>query len=229
MGVFQASTTQVPIDPDAPMPFSDAQAIENEKRTSSLSRIASRPDGQLVGGTENGDLAQLEAALKTALAPEIKRQEIALRREPDGLIISLREVGFFESGSAQMKSASQSAFDQIATMLRQRDYRLRIEGHTDDVPIHTARFSSNWELSTSRATEIVRLLIVRDGFAPNRLSAAGYAEYHPIASNGSAEGRGMNRRVDIVILGHGLPALPVASSEPRLAQPSPPGEPKPHS
>jgi outer membrane protein OmpA-like peptidoglycan-associated protein len=138
-------------------------------------------------------------------------------------------AGNFESGSAEMKSTSQAAFDQIAAMLRQRDYRLRIEGHTDDVPIHTARFSSNWELSTSRATEIVRLLIVRDGFAPDRLSAAGYAEYHPIASNDTAEGREMNRRVDIVILGHGTPALPVAHSEPRLAQPSLSVEPKPHS
>jgi len=136
-------------------------------------------------------------------------------------------AGNFESGSAEMKSASQPAFDRIANMLRQRDYRLRIEGHTDDVPIHTARFSSNWELSTARATEIVRLLIVRDGFAPDRLSAAGYAEYHPIASNGTVEGRGMNRRVDIVILGHGLPALPVARSEPRAAPPA--LEPKPHS
>ncbi|HEX9111147.1 MAG TPA: flagellar motor protein MotB [Terriglobales bacterium] len=229
MGVFQASTTKVPLNPDSPMPFNEAQAIENVQRTASLGRIASRPDTLLVGGTENGDLAQLETELQKALGAEIERKEIAMRREPDGLIISLREVGFFESGSAQMKSASQAAFDQIATMLRERDYRLRIEGHTDDVPIHTARFSSNWELSTSRATEIVRLLIVRDGLAPDRLSAAGYAEYHPVASNGSAEGRGMNRRVDIVILGHGLPALPVASSEPRLAQPSLPAEPKPHS
>jgi chemotaxis protein MotB len=228
MGVFQASTTQVPLNPDAPMPFNEAQAVENVQHTASLARIVSRPDGALGGGPENGDLAQLETELQTALAAEIKRQEIAMRREPDGLVISLREVGFFESGSAQMKPASQSAFDRIATMLRQRDYRLRIEGHTDDVPIHTARFSSNWELSTSRATEIVRLLIVRDGFAPNRLSAAGYAEYHPIAANGTAEGRGMNRRVDIVILGRTLPALPVASGEP-LAQPSLPAKPKPHS
>lgn len=113
-------------------------------------------------------------------------------------------AGNFESGLAQMKPASQAAFDHIANMLRQRDYRLRIEGHTDNAPIHTAQFPSNWELSTSRSTEIVRRLIV-DGFAPNRLSAAGYAEYHPVASNLTAEGRGMNRRVDIVVLGHGLP------------------------
>jgi outer membrane protein OmpA-like peptidoglycan-associated protein len=113
-------------------------------------------------------------------------------------------TGNFESGSAQMKSSSQAAFDRIASMLRQRDYRLRIEGHTDNAPIHNAQFASNWELSTARATEIVRLLIVRDGFGPDGLSAAGFAEYHPVASNFSAEGRGMNRRVDIVVLGHSL-------------------------
>ncbi|MGA7079671.1 MAG: OmpA family protein [Terriglobales bacterium] len=120
--------------------------------------------------------------------------------------------GNFESGSAQMKSASEAAFDRIAATLRKRDYRLRIEGHTDNVPIHTPQFSSNWELSTSRATEVVRLLIVREGFDPDRLSAAGYAEYHPVATNRTAEGRGMNRRVDIVILGHALPAVPEAQS-----------------
>ena len=92
-------------------------------------------------------------------------------------------AGNFESGSAQMKSTALAAFDRIADMLRMRDYRLQIEGHTDDAPIHNSEFRSNWELSTSRATEIVRLLIVRDGFSPDRLSAAGYAEYHPVATN----------------------------------------------
>ncbi len=231
MGVFQASTTEVPVDVTDPMPFSKAQAIENAERTASLGRIASRPEGPLGSGVENGDLAQLQAELETALVSEIERKEIAMRREPDGLVISLREVGFFESGSAQMKSASQAAFDRIANMLLRRDYRLRIEGHTDNAPIHTSQFASNWELSTSRATEIVRLLIVRDGFAPDRLSAAGFAEYHPVATNRTAEGRGMNRRVDIVILGHTLTAAAVGDAgtqiptaipaETKTAKPSP--------
>jgi chemotaxis protein MotB len=229
MGVFQASTTEVPIDLATPMPFSTAQAIENTERTASLGRIASRPDGPLGTGVENGDLAKLQAELESALEAEIKRKEIALRSEPDGLVISLREVGFFESGSAQMKSSSQAAFDRIASMLRQREYRLRIEGHSDSAPIHNAQFPSNWELSTSRATEIVRLLIVRDGFSPDRLSAAGFAEYHPVATNLTPEGRGMNRRVDIVILGHALTNAALAqagtqSQTPaakKTAQPSP--------
>ena len=212
MGVFQDSTTEVPIDVAEPMPFSTVQAIENTERTASLGRIVSHPEGALGAGVgiENGDLAELQTELETALASEIKRKEIAMRREPDGLVISLREVGFFESGAAEMKSSSQAAFDRIANMLRQRDYRLRIEGHTDNAPIHNAQFPSNWELSTARATEIVRLLIVRDGFSPDRLSAAGFAEYHPVAPNSTAEGRGMNRRVDIVVLGHSLTSASLA-------------------
>jgi len=212
MGVFQASTTQVPIDATNPMPFSIAQAIENTERSASLGQISSRPEGALGTGVENGDLAKLQAELESALTLEIERKEIAMRREPDGLVISLREVGFFESGSARMKTTSQAAFDRIASLLRQRDYRLRIEGHTDNAPIHNSLFASNWELSTSRATEIVRLLIVRDGFSPDRLSAAGFAEYHPVATNRTAEGRGMNRRVDIVILGHTLTAAPLSQA-----------------
>ena len=212
MGIFQTSSTQVPLDSNSPIPFSTVQAIENVQRTTDFGRVVSRPEDALGGkGAENGDLAQLENELKTALAPEIGRHEIAMRRVPDGLVISLREVGFFESGAAQMKAASQPAFDRIADILRQRDYRLRIEGHTDNVPIHTAQYSSNWELSTARATEMIRLLIVRDGFAPDRLSAAGYAEFHPVATNATVAGRGMNRRVDIVILGREQPAVPAAS------------------
>lgn len=209
LGIFQASTTHVPLDVREPMPFSKVQAVENLERTASLGRVVPQPAGVLGGGSENGDLAQLQLELAAALSPEIARKEISVRREPDGLVISLREVGFFESGSALMKTSSQPAFDRIAVLLRSRTYRLRIEGHTDNVPIHNSQFSSNWELSTARATEIVRVLIVRDGFDAASLSAAGYAEYHPIASNATPEGRGMNRRVDIVILGRGLTAAQV--------------------
>ncbi len=210
MGVFQASTTQVPMDAHDPMPFSTVQAVENVERTGSVARVVSHPEGALGSGRENGDLAQLQTELETTLAAEINRKEIAMRREPDGLVISLREVGFFESGSAEMKSASQPAFDRIANLLRQRNCRVRIEGHTDNVPIHNAQFSSNWELSTSRATEIVRLLVVREGYNASRLGAAGYAEFHPVASNATADGRGMNRRVDIVVLGQEAASVPAS-------------------
>jgi chemotaxis protein MotB len=89
---------------------------------------------------------------------------------------------------------------QIAASLASTSYSMRIEGHTDNVPIHNAAFASNWELSTARATGIARLFLYLKAVPPERLSAAGYAEFHPAASNDTAEGRAMNRRVDVVVL-----------------------------
>ena len=210
MGIFQSSSTQVPVDMQEPMPFNRVQAIQNLKRNAELGQIAGRPEGSLGGG--EGDLADLQRELESALTNEIGRQEISLRREPDGLVLSLREIGFFDSGSAQMKPASLPIFDRIANMLRERKYRLRIEGHTDNVPIHNLQFASNWELSTARATEVIRILIVREGYRAAELSAGGYAEYHPIANNQTAEGRASNRRVDIVILSREEPAGDITAS-----------------
>ena len=201
LGVFPASTTQIPLDDNEPMPFSTVQAIENVKRNAALGRIANPPEDSLAATSEATDLATLQNELREALHHEIALREVALHREMDGLVISLQEFGFFDSGSATIKPESLSALDRIASILVIRTYKLRIEGHTDNVPIHSAQMASNWELSTARATDLVRLLILRHRFPPERLAAAGYAEYHPVASNLTAQGRAQNRRVDIVILG----------------------------
>jgi chemotaxis protein MotB len=201
LGVFEASSTQIPVDTKDPMPFNTVQAIENAERSAALGRIASPTKGVLSGATEDGNLGTLRKELEQALGPEIARQEVAVHSEPDGLVVSLREIGFFGSGSADIKAGSQLAFGRIANLLAERQYRIRIEGHTDNVPIHNPQFASNWELSTTRAIELIRLLIGKYKFAPEKLSAAGYAEYHPVASNLTEEGRAQNRRVDVVILG----------------------------
>ena len=207
LGVFPASTMQIPIDSKDPLPFNTVQEIDTASHTAAMGRIVPPPNAQLSGGPgsgRGGGLNPLERELEKALAPEIKRREVALRRTPDGLVISLREVGFFPSGSAQLLPNSVPAFDRVAAVLAEQNYRVRIEGHTDNVPIHTAQFASNWELSSARAIELVRLLIVQHRFAPERLSAAGYAEFHPIASNQSEAGRALNRRVDVVVLNREL-------------------------
>jgi chemotaxis protein MotB len=210
LGVFPASTSRVPLNEQNPMPFSVVQSIENAQRTTSLGRIAPTNRDQLAGSGD-GDLSVLRKELEQALAPELARRELALRTVPDGLVISLQEIGFFPSGSAQIKANSEQSFARIVGLLVNRKFRIRIEGHTDPVPIHTAQFASNWELSTARATEIVRLLIMKYHFAPARLSAAGYAEYHPVADNQTEDGRKLNRRVDIVILGKELLAQSAAN------------------
>jgi len=147
------------------------------------------------------DLSALWQELEQALAQEISRGEVVVRAGPEGLVVSLREIGFFDSGSAGVADHSKPAFSRMAELLAKRDYQLRIEGHTDNVPIHNSQYTSNWELSTARATEMVRLLITKYQLPPQRLAAAGYAEYHPVASNENESGRAQNRRVDVVIIG----------------------------
>ena len=176
----------------------DASAAVDPARN--LSRLASSSIGLQEINHKKEDFNAIREELEKALAAEIKRNEVALRMEPDGLVVSLREVGFFDSGSATIKPGAENAFSRVASILQEHACAVRIEGHTDTVPIHTSQFASNWELSTARATELVKSLIENHGVPAERLSAAGYAEFHPVAGNDSAKGRQLNRRVDIVIL-----------------------------
>jgi chemotaxis protein MotB len=156
--------------------------------------------------SQRAGLLALKKRLEAALAPEIRRRTVALHFTRDGLVISLMEIGFFDSGSAALKPGSAATIRRIVQQLQSVPNDLRIEGHTDDVPIHSALFASNWELSTARATTLAELLIQGYALDPARLSAAGYAQYHPAASNADAAGRARNRRVDVVILPVAVPA-----------------------
>ena len=93
-----------------------------------------------------------------------------------------------------------STLHHVAESLANSNYDVRVEGHTDNIPIHNSEFDSNWELSSARATHIARALLQMHVLSPRQISAAGYAEYHPIATNDTAEGRAENRRVDLVVL-----------------------------
>jgi chemotaxis protein MotB len=149
---------------------------------------------------EEKDLERLKRSVETLLGDEISKGKIRTFMEPRGLIISLGEGGFFDSGSDQIKPEGRALLDTLATRLVSMGNRVRIEGHTDNVPISNSKFPSNWELSTARATVIISYLIKKFGLPPELLSAAGYSEYRPTADNETVEGRARNRRVDIVIL-----------------------------
>ena len=221
LGVFPDSNTRVPLDASEPMPFSTVQVIENAKRNTQLGHVVPSPENTLTAASDEANMTTLQNELQQALQREIAQHTVALLRETDGLVISLREFGFFDSGSPALKTSALPALDRIASILAVRTCRLRIEGHTDNVPIHSAQMASNWELSTARSTELVRLLILRYRFPPERLAAAGYAEYHPIASNDTVQGRAQNRRVDIVILnGHIVSSNVLADARPSKPSPS---------
>jgi chemotaxis protein MotB len=146
------------------------------------------------------DLDNIRKELQQTLSNQVAQHTVSIQMGRDGLVISLREAGFFSSGSANPRPETLPTLRQIAEKLGQTPYDLRIEGHTDNIPIHTAEFDSNWELSSARATRIARIFLDLKAMPADRLSTAGYAEFHPVASNSTADGRAENRRVDLVVL-----------------------------
>lgn len=115
------------------------------------------------------------------------------------LVLQLPEALLFPSGSARLNQKASSVLRQIGQLIKQQpDRHFQIEGHTDNVPISTGRFPSNWELSSARALSVVHMLI-REGVLPQQVSAAGYGEFHPLGDNSTTDGRRMNRRIEIIM------------------------------
>ena len=179
-GSISISTTPVPIQP--PLPTIDQSAAASAAIQEHLNKaLATQP-----------------------AATQLPAGSITMHTDDQGLVISLHDAGFFPSGSAEIRPEALPTLERIAASLPAG--QLRIEGHTDNLPIHTAQFASNWELSTARASRIARLLLEYGNTNPADLSASGYAEFHPVASNATPEGRLQNRRVDIILLRHPAPS-----------------------
>ncbi len=124
--------------------------------------------------------------------------DVTVRPTADGLTVSLHEGGFFDSGSAELRPGAVPVLKALAATLPEGG--LRVEGHTDNVPMRSALYASNWELSTARAATIARFLLEHSAIRPEQVTVAGYAEFHPLTSNATPEGRAANRRVDLVLL-----------------------------
>jgi chemotaxis protein MotB len=186
LGIF--NTARKPyLDPASRHDANGSTAMQMSDEVRSLARVQS-------------DFAEIRHQLQQTLSDQIARGAVSIEMGPDGLVISLREAGFFDSGSADPRPGTVETLRAIAKSIAQTPHNVRVEGHTDNVPVHNAAFDSNWELSSARATRITRLLLDLGAVAPPRLSAAGYAEFHPVADNRTAEGRAENRRVDLVVM-----------------------------
>jgi chemotaxis protein MotB len=134
------------------------------------------------------------------LDSEIKAGKLKLSLEPRGLVVSLPQATYFPSGEDTVAAETYASIGKVAGVVRKLPNPVRVEGHTDSIPIHNPRFHSNWELSAARSIAIVELLAARFDIPRERLAIAGYGEYAPIDSNQTPEGRAHNRRVDLVIL-----------------------------
>lgn len=142
----------------------------------------------------------LEMEIKNALRSLGAGDYAEVRQDERGIILSLKDNILFESGKAEIKPLGIEILNAIASIVKKTSHMVLIEGHTDNVPIRNNMFPSNWELSTARAISVLNYLVKNYNLPPDRFAVSGYAEYKPVASNETPEGRAKNRRVDIVFL-----------------------------
>jgi chemotaxis protein MotB len=167
------------------------------------------PAGPKLGGMEKGrgkgkaeekDFKEIQSSIEAYLVKHGAQNKVTIGITRRGLVVSLKEAGFFDSGSAVIKPAGYQLLNTILEAMTQYSNPLRVEGHTDNIPINTPLFPSNWELSVSRATNVLRYLQKSYDVEPGKLSATGYGEFRPTADNSNPDNRAKNRRVDIVLL-----------------------------
>ena len=185
--LFKTTETSVYIDNNNSLTL-DTSSKELKKQLSSFENRIS---------IESANFENIRKTIKNEFN---NTQNINVIREPRGLLIRLNDTVLFDRGSDIIKDNALNILDKIAVVLKNETNSIRIEGHTDNLPIKTDKFPSNWELSTARATNIIKYLVEKQKMNPTRLSAAGYGEYMPISGNGTEIERATNRRVDIVVL-----------------------------
>jgi chemotaxis protein MotB len=189
----------------APVSASFIQSLMNKPQVKPAGGSGDRPEG----GGDGDQLARIKDDISNLILDEALRDKVQIVIKSRGVVISLAEAGFFNSGQHKVRRESLKMLDKIVGYLRKLPNPIRITGHSDNQRIRTRRFPSNWELSTARAAGIVTYLVETHKFNPNKLAAAGYGEHRPVASNDTAEGRARNRRVDIVI-----PSMSVKNLDP---------------
>lgn len=165
-------------------------------KTAALNGSQSVMPGQPAATERQG----IESKVRGAMYEDLKSNLITISRDERGIVVHLAEELLFSSGSATLKGSSLTSMDLLASVLKTLPNEIRVEGHTDDVPINTSVFSSNWQLSVARAMNTGDYLLTRHGLKPEKVMIVGYSQYKPLVSNTTAENKAKNRRVDIVIV-----------------------------
>jgi chemotaxis protein MotB len=175
-------------------------AAMSEAVKEALSQGPHKPPPRHSGGTTDIHTPDPIKILQEQLKEQIRKGEVEIFMEPRGLTISFKQAAVFDSGQADVKSTAIPAIRKVADAILALDNQIRLEGHTDNVPINNDRYRNNWELSSARSIAILQLLVDKFTVPPTRLAVSGYADTVPIASNETDEGRARNRRVDVIIL-----------------------------
>jgi len=168
---------------------------------------SSQPPSDEAMARERLDLRQMQAELQEYLEERGLENQVSTTIDDRGLVISMNDAVLFDPGMAVVKQEYRYVLIQIGEIIGRLNNYIRVEGHTDNVPQSSVTHPTNWELSGGRATSVVRIFEEESHLPPQRLMAVGYGEFRPIAGNDTAEGRGKNRRVDVIILSSYFNAL----------------------
>ncbi|BCN29299.1 OmpA family protein [Anaeromicropila herbilytica] len=172
----------------------------SENTESENSTITQEQVEKALGEYEAKKLEELEKEIDQQLKAEEMSGDVTTSIDTRGLVISLKNAILFDSGSADIAPKNQERLIKIALKIKELNKNIRIEGHTDNIPIKNNIYPSNWELSSARASSVVRLFIDKCGISPKKLVPVGYSDTKPIADNKTAKGREKNRRIDIIVL-----------------------------
>jgi len=153
------------------------------------------------------ELRPVKENLEAKLLEEVAAGKVEISLQPRGLLLSLKESAFFPPGQDVISPDSHGILGKVATALREIPGQIRLEGHTDDKPIRSSRFPSNWKLSTARSVSVLKLLTESFGLPAERLCVGGYGEHQPLEANSTEQGRAKNRRVDVVVLTRAAAAM----------------------
>ena len=190
----------------------DKTALEQQQADSKKQIDALEQQKAQLAAASQQDKSQFDALVQN-LNDEVKKGQLQVRQYKDMLTVDVAEQLFFDSGRADLKDTGKSVLKKVAEAIKgYNDKVIRVVGHTDNVPIKTKQFASNWDLSVARATTVVRFL-QEAGVPPDRMVASGRAEFQPVADNDTPEGRQKNRRIEITLIDKGL-AQEIAPAQP---------------
>ncbi len=198
--LFAVSQVDAQKAQDVSEQFTENMMTESYAEAKLRSQESSQEENQKCAGTEQDKMEELKAELDAKLQGQNMTDSVKTHIDKRGLVISLNNAIFFESGSADIIQEYTGILQGIADIVNVMDNYIRIEGHTDNIPMNSPIYPSNWELSTARAVSVVRLFLNEPNASPDKFLAVGYGEYRPVADNSTAEGRAKNRRIDIIVL-----------------------------
>jgi chemotaxis protein MotB len=182
--------------------FSEQMMNQSYNAASAVKVPDATPTGAAIEQIQNekDKMEALKEELDAKLKDEKLTSSVKTSIDERGLVVSLNNATFFDSGSAELKKDTEKTLLEIANTISVMNNYIRVEGHTDNVPMNSTVYRSNWDLSAARAANVVRLLTSQTSIPPEMMIAVGYGEYRPVADNSTEEGRAKNRRIDIIVL-----------------------------